>query len=289
MGLFSKKSQQKPPTPRGWTPPPLPEIGPQQLAEASSLMKDWTRIVGRASDAVFWDAVTRFARIGGAVEPAEQIVAAIHQNGGSATAIYERPWQRWLEIGSKAYEAGDLVLPCRIFFFAWTIREQVRFGRETFDIAIQQPEPGTFQAIARQALFAVNSAPLDFVVVERTDNAPVTRRTLQMGLSQVLGIEPPPEEATPTSLDGPFNEYQLQRANPHDCREHRVPREPRRVPEGQHRQKAAPNGAAALESVAHHPRPTVCLPKTSSVLLKRHIGTRGGCRPVDHFARCATG
>ena len=70
MGLFSRKSKQTiEETPKPAMPVPG-AMSPEQVASAKAFMAGWPTIVGQASDAVFWEALARFGRIGDATQAA---------------------------------------------------------------------------------------------------------------------------------------------------------------------------------------------------------------------------
>ena len=190
MGLFSKKSAA--------APRPLPEptaIGPERLAEAKAFMSEWVHIVGQASDPVLWDALARFGRIGDAVQAPNthsgnmQIfdVAKTRFNN-DFRAMFDWPWRNWLAIAKKANELGDHELVLHVFFFAWTIQNQVTFDMNvTGEVGFEKPSTETFRAIAAEALAAATAAPADFAVVERAIQPPVPRAAIMSGTSQLVG------------------------------------------------------------------------------------------------------
>lgn len=205
MGLFSKKPQ------AAATPEPRPTasksaapqqtaaqpavIAPERLAEARAFMADWVNIVGQASDPVFWDALARFGRIGGATQaPNTQggnmrifDVAKSRFNNDFA-AMFDWPWRNWLAIAKKANEVADHQLAVQVFFFAWTIQNQVTFDMNTSaEVGFQQPSTATFKEIAAAAWAAADAAPADFAVTERATESPVPRSSILLGTSQLLG------------------------------------------------------------------------------------------------------
>lgn len=194
MGLFSKKQDAKPPAP----PRPPVVVGPERLADAKAFMDEWIYIVGQASDPVFWEALARFGRIGDATQAANThsdnmrvFSVAENQFNNDFSAMFDWPWRNWLAIAKKANEVGDYELAVRVFFFAWTIENQVTFDMNVSGlVGFQKPTNDTYKAIASEALAAATAAPADFSVVERSIEAPVPRAGILQGTSQLLGLAP---------------------------------------------------------------------------------------------------
>lgn len=187
MGFFSKKSDSA-----GAAPPPEPiEVGTERLAEAKAFMAEWIHIVGQASDPVFWDALARFGRIGDAVQSPNTMQifnVAESRFNNDFKAMFDWPWRNWLAIARAANRDGDHELAVQVFFFAWTIQNQVTFDIDvTGKVGFERPSPETFKAIAAEALAAATAAPPDFVVVERAIQAPVPRDAIIKGTSQIAG------------------------------------------------------------------------------------------------------
>ncbi len=191
MGLFSKKSDSP-----GVSPPPEPiAVGPDRLAEAKAFMAEWVHIVGQASDPVFWDALARFGRIGDAVQSPNthsgnmQIFdIAKSRFNNDFKAMFDWPWRNWLAIAKAANQVADYELAVQVFFFAWTIQNQVTFDMNvTGEVGFEKPSVETFRAIAAEALAAATEAPPDFVVVERSIRPPVPRDAIINGTSQIVG------------------------------------------------------------------------------------------------------
>lgn len=204
MGFFSKKPSPTPttrttPTP---APTPLPTPGPvglQQLAEAKAFMAQWVHIIGQASDPVFWGALAQFGRIGGAVQAENShsgnmriFDTAKNRFNNDFRAMFDWPWRTWLEVAKKANEVNERELPVQIFFFAWAIKNQVKFDMNTSAlVGFEHPSTATFKAIAGEAMSAAAAAPADFAVIERATESPVPRAAILQGTSQILGIAPP--------------------------------------------------------------------------------------------------
>ena len=166
-------------SPTSGTSQALPDITPTLVAQARDFMEEWTHIVGQASDPVFWGALARFGRIGGAAQ------------APNAQAVLELPWRTWIEISKKANEIRDYELAARVFFFAYTMMNQVTFDADvSAACGFAHPSDESYREIARQALIAANHAPDGFSVVERSNASPVGQQTLQFGLAQLLGIDP---------------------------------------------------------------------------------------------------
>lgn len=191
MGLFSKKSD-----PPSVAPPPEPmAVGPERLAEAKAFMGEWIHIVGQASDPVFWDALARFGRIGDAVQSPNthsgnmQIFdIAKSRFNNDFKAMFDWPWRNWLAIARAANQVADYELAVQVFFFAWTIQNQVTFDiNVTGEVGFEKPSAETFRAIAAEALSAATAASPDFVVVERSIQPPVPRDAIIKGTSQIVG------------------------------------------------------------------------------------------------------
>jgi hypothetical protein len=191
MGLFSKKAD-----PPGVSTPPEPmAVGPERLAEAKAFMAEWVHIVGQASDPVFWDALARFGRIGDAVQSPNthsgnmQIFdIAKSRFNNDFKAMFDWPWRNWLAIARAANQVADYELAVQVFFFAWTIQNQVTFDMNvTGEVGFEKPNVDTFRAIAAEALAAATEAPPDFVVVERSIQPPVPRDAIINGTSQIVG------------------------------------------------------------------------------------------------------
>lgn len=191
MGLFSKKSD-----PPRVAPPPEPmAVGPERLAEAKAFMGEWIHIVGQASDPVFWDALARFGRIGDAVQSPNthsgnmQIFdIAKSRFNNDFKAMFDWPWRNWLAIARAANQVADYELAVQVFFFAWTIQNQVTFDiNVTGEVGFEKPSAETFRAIAAEALAAATAASPDFVVVERSIQPPVPRDAIINGTSQIVG------------------------------------------------------------------------------------------------------
>lgn len=191
MGFFSKKSDVP-----GVSPPLEPmAVGPERLAEAKAFMAEWVHIVGQASDPVFWDALARFGRIGDAVQSPNthsgnmQIFnIAKSRFNNDFKAMFDWPWRNWLAIARAANQVADHELAVQVFFFAWTIQNQVTFDMNvTGEIGFEKPSAETFRAIAAEALTAATEAPPDFVVVERAIQPPVPRDAIINGTSQLVG------------------------------------------------------------------------------------------------------
>lgn len=199
MGLFSKKRSTEPKVPPQVAELPKPgPVSDAKLEEARQFMADWVNIVGQASDPVFWGALERFGRIGDAVQAQNthsdnirMFRVAEQRFNNDFEAMFNWPWQNWLAIAKKANDVGDFELAAQIFFFAWTITNQV-----TFDINVSgvcgflKPSTEVFHAIAGEARTAAINAPEDFEVVERAIEAPVSRSAILMGTGQLLGNAP---------------------------------------------------------------------------------------------------
>jgi hypothetical protein len=193
MGLFSKKSETPAAAPRPLSEPPA--VGPERLAEAKAFMAEWVHVVGQASDPVFWDALARFGRIGDAVQTPNTHSGSMRlfnvaktQFNNDFHAMFDWPWRNWLAIAKKANEFGDHDLAVRVFFFAWTIQNQVKFDINiTSEVGFEKPSTESFRAIASEALAAATAAPADFAVVERAIEPPVPRAAIISGTSQILG------------------------------------------------------------------------------------------------------
>ena len=190
MGLFSKKSD-----PPRVSPPPEPmAVGPERLAEAKAFMGEWIHIVGQASDPVFWDALARFGRIGDAVQSPNthsgnmQIFdVAKSRFNNDFKAMFDWPWRNWLAIARAANQVADYELAVQVFFFAWTIQNQVTFDiNVTGEVGFEKPSAETFREIAAEALAAATAASPDFVVVERSIQPPVPRDAIINGTSQIV-------------------------------------------------------------------------------------------------------
>jgi hypothetical protein len=191
MGFFSKKSDSP-----AVSPPPEPiAVGPDRIAEAKAFMAEWVHIVGQASDPVFWDALARFGRIGDAVQSPNthsgnmQIFdIAKSRFNNDFKAMFDWPWRNWLAIAKAANQVADYELAVQVFFFAWTIQNQVTFDMNvTGEVGFEKPSVETFRAIAAEALAAATEAPPDFVVVERSIQPPVPRDAIINGTSQIVG------------------------------------------------------------------------------------------------------
>jgi hypothetical protein len=191
MGLFSKKSD----PPATSTLPEVAAIEPDRLVEAKSFMADWVNIVGQASDPVFWGSLARFGRIGDAVQSPNTHSGNTHifdvaqsRFNNDFKALFDWPWRNWLAIARTANQAGDHELAVQIFFFAWTIQNQVTFDIDVAgEVGFEKPSAEIFRAIAAEALAAATASPPDFVVVERAIQPPVTRDAIIMGTSQIVG------------------------------------------------------------------------------------------------------
>lgn len=191
MGLFSKKSD----APGVASPPEPAAVGPARLAEAKAFMAEWIHIVGQASDPVFWEALARFGRIGDAVQSPNtpsgnmQIFAiAKSRFNNDFTAMFDWPWRNWLTIARAANQVADHELAVQVFFFAWTIQNQVTFDMNvTAEVGFGKPTSATFRAIAAEALSAATAAPPDFFVVERSIEPSVPRDAIINGTSQIVG------------------------------------------------------------------------------------------------------
>lgn len=170
-------------SPDSWSPP---ETTAALMAEARAFMEGWTSIVGQASDAVFWDALERFGRLGGAAQGPD-----LDHQGVAVGEVLERPWRTWAEISQQAIEMRDYELSARIFFFAWAVVNQVSFDVDTARrCGYVEPSDEIYRVIAERARTAVSRAPDDFSVVERTVQAPVTKDGLLQGLEHLLGDGP---------------------------------------------------------------------------------------------------
>ncbi len=169
--------------PASWRPP---EVTSALMTEARAFMEQWTSIVGQASDDVFWEALERFGRIGDATQGPN-----LDYSGTNFGELFQRPWQTWARVSEQAVEMRDYELAARIFFFAWTVVNQV-----SFDVAAARrcgyvvPSDESYRLIAQHAQTAATRAPGDFSVVERTIQAPVTKGALLAGLQQLLGDGP---------------------------------------------------------------------------------------------------
>lgn len=170
-------------------------VGPERLAEAKAFMGEWIHIVGQASDPVFWDALARFGRIGDAVQSPNthsgnmQIFdIAKSRFNNDFKAMFDWPWRNWLAIARAANQVADYELAVQVFFFAWTIQNQVTFDiNVTGEVGFEKPSAETFRAIAAEALSAATAASPDFVVVERSIQPPVPRDAIIKGTSQIVG------------------------------------------------------------------------------------------------------
>jgi hypothetical protein len=194
MGLFSSK---KTAAASGATRP-LPQpaaVGPERMAEAKAYMAEWVHIVGQASDPVFWDALARFGRIGDAVQVPENthsgnmrmLNVAETRFNNDFRAMFDWPWRNWLAIAQKANEVRDYELAPQVFFFAWTIQNQVTFDMNlTGEVGFEKPSTETFKAIAAEARAAATAAPADFAVIERAIQPPVPREAIILGTSQII-------------------------------------------------------------------------------------------------------
>lgn len=163
-------------------------ITPELLHEARRFMEDWTHIVGQAPDEVFWPALARFGRIGGALQGSALLTPLRTINDKpELRRILDRPWQVWSAIGQRALENGDLELTAWVFLFAYVMTEQVAFDADVIArCGFREPSDESYRAIAAHALAAADRAPDGWSLVERTSSAPTTKAQLQTGLRRML-------------------------------------------------------------------------------------------------------
>lgn len=163
-----------------------PEVTTAVIVQARAFMQEWTHIVGQASDPVFWDALARFGRIGGAVQgPALRAMTT-----AEIGAALDRPWLTWIEISRRANEAQDFELAAWIFFYSYTVVNQVTFDEEVaVACGYAQPAKERYHEIARQALVAANRAPDNSWVVERATESPVSLQAMRGALTHLLEVD----------------------------------------------------------------------------------------------------
>lgn len=162
-------------------------------------MESWVTTITGSNEQAIWTALAKFGRIGGAVQAANSTSENIQfmeagrvRFNGDFTAMFNYPWRTWISIAEKAVEVGDFELAVRVFFFAWTVQDQVTFDmNSSAEVGFGTPAPEVFKEIASAANTAAICAPDEFAVIERTGSAPVTKATILSGTNQILGIGPP--------------------------------------------------------------------------------------------------